>query len=1419
MSVEIRIKNLYSLEDLQSLLVESIGFEPENRAVFFDDKPELQALYRRPAVVAGLHGFSILALSVAADEGMLKTRQRQAVEALRGRYPFALFVFTDLTQRVWHWVFPKPGPAGGKRTLRRMEIGNDPRLHTIAERIELLKNTLAGCTNQAAVAARVQEAFDVEAISKTFFREYQGQYHAFKSRIIADNRGKPWIDDDRKVSRYVQLLLGRIMFLHFIERKQWLDGNPDFIRCLFEPFRRNESSGFHQAVLEPLFFTALGREGRRKTIASVEYAIPFLNGGLFETRAEFVEADPLFGPLVADELFAGLFSMLGRYNFTVDESTPLDQTVGIDPEMLGKVFENLLEAEARHASGTYYTPRGIVEYMCRETLFHHLNARTGVARDIFNALIDCALEGRKPDIETALAQRLDAVLDRVSVLDPAVGSGAFLLGMLQEILTLKESLARGRGDSEVRILAERAKRKAAIIHESLYAVDISFPAIEIARLRLWLALIVDEDEPLPLPNLDYHILRGNTLQTLLDGKPVLPPSFAATGGSSGAGGLAPGGQISFPIAGTQRTLDDDLPNPHTETLLRHKDALYSASGEEKVRLRQEIRTALAEMIETHWAQSETNLQGRAKDLLKATLDDNPQKLSRPRLKEYLATEAMLGRIAQARRDLRESREQGEELKLPFTPLHLYFAEVFSSDNPGFDIVIANPPYVRHEEIKTVKPQLQAEFPDFYCGTADLYTYFYRRGLELLKSGGHLCFIAPNKFMRAGYGKNTRKLLTSMATPRIVVDFGELPVFEAGTDPAIVLAEKKSSSRPFTAAVVKNAVDIERVGEAVSERGFSMQPQDLRTEGWTLESPAVLALMAKLRTAGSPLGEHVQGRFYRGILTGFNDAFVIDAVTREQLIVEDANSADLIKPWLRGRDIRKWKAEWAELYVIAIASSANRQWPWSDAKSKAEAEQIFAAAYPAIHRHLYKEGDAFAKRRRTGKKKQQGLYDRDDQGKYWWELRSCAYHAEFEQPKIIYPVIATEMRALYDPNGFLHNDKCFFITGGDHYLMAVMNSQLMDYYFRHNFARHGDPFAGGRLEFRGIFMENIPVFPATDTQKAPITKLVQAILANPISPDILRLEAEIDDLVFDLYNLTKTERQFVLAARAESCEDETTQENHDESRATPTTRRAPEAVAGQPREGRKPESSVSPAGTEVHPELDGAGKRAGEPQAAGNAARSTRPLDATRVLATASGPLAYSEVAEHLAVNIAHCLDALLKNPPEDIQFTPKWICDTHRCIAGELFPEWAGRFRTADVQVGTHFPPPGHEVAVHIKNFCLDLEERLRHPHDAESIAALLSWVDWRFQWIHPFKDFNGRTGRILLVALAYKLALPPIDPAATDEPGKTAYFTALRKADAGNLTALNDLWLDLLYSGAITATATDNDISDRRDRAGHEVK
>lgn len=173
------------------------------------------------------------------------------------------------------------------------------------------------------------------------------------------------------------------------------------------------------------------------------------------------------------------------------------------------------------------------------------------------------------------------------------------------------------------------------------------------------------------------------------------------------------------------------------------------------------------------------------------------------------------------------------------------------------------------------------------------------------------------------------------------------------------------------------------------------------------------------------------------------------------------------------------------------------------------------------------------------------------------------------------------------------------------------------------------------------------------------------------------------------------------------------------------------------------------------------------------------------------------MSEHLAVNIARCLESIFDSSGDEIEITPDWIRKVHRQLAGELFPDWAGCFRTTEVQVGWHLPPPPHAVAVHVANFCLDLVERLNYAQDAESLAAILAWADWRFQWIHPFKDFNGRVGRIMMVALCYKLNLPPVTPAA-DENGRERYFAALRDADRGDFMAINSVWMEGLIDRTV---------------------
>jgi hypothetical protein len=348
-------------------------------------------------------------------------------------------------------------------------------------------------------------------------------------------------------------------------------------------------------------------------------------------------------------------------------------------------------------------------------------------------------------------------------------------------------------------------------------------------------------------------------------------------------------------------------------------------------------------------------------------------------------------------------------------------------------------------------------------------------------------------MRAGYGKNTRILLAGEATPKVVIDFGDLPIFDATTYPSILLLEKRKpeASEKTLTATFKTVDQLTCLDETLGTVGFTMPIAALKVEGWTLERPDVLALMEKLRKAGKPLGEYVQGKFYYGIKTGLNEAFVIDEATRKQLIAEDPKSAELIKPWLRGRDIRKWKAEWAGLYLLYI--------PWHFDLKK----------YPSVLSHLNQYHDKLENRNES----ERGRYE-------WYALQRYAsdYYHEFEKPKIVWGNLATEPKFAFDVSTSYISAPANIIPTDDLYILAALNSPLSKWWISLQAAVR----SGGFLEYKPMYVGEIPIFPATDTQKSPIIERVRKILADPDSPAIPRLEAEIDTLVYELYGLTAAE---------------------------------------------------------------------------------------------------------------------------------------------------------------------------------------------------------------------------------------------------------------------------------------------------------
>ncbi|WP_373534205.1 Eco57I restriction-modification methylase domain-containing protein [Microcoleus sp.] len=419
-----------------------------------------------------------------------------------------------------------------------------------------------------------------------------------------------------------------------------------------------------------------------------------------------------------------------------------------------------------------------------------------------------------------------------------------------------------------------------------------------------------------------------------------------------------------------------------------------------------------------------------------------------------------------------------------------FPQIFAGG--GFDVVIGNPPYVRQELLSPIKPYLQANY-ESYNGVADLYTYFYELGLNILKPGGVLSYIVTNKWLRAGYGEPLRKLFASQGLLEQIIDFGHAPIFEdADTFPCIVAVRKPH----FSPSISETASEIEQgksepnssvivcpvpreelaninLTQYVQQQGYQISRDRFTATAWSLEPPAVDELMQKIKQVGVPLKDFAGVKPYRGILTGLNEAFLIDEATKNSLVQADPKSAEIIKPYLRGKDIKRWSPEWANLWIILLKSSSDNVWPWSKAKDKAE--EVFAQTFPSLYQYM--------------KPMQEKLSKRSDKGRYWWELRSCAYYSTFEQPKIIYQVIQTLPQYAWDNSSAYGNDKTFILANSDLCLLGWLNSPLIWWYSHRVFTQ----MLSGAISPMGYLFETLPIAPPTDQIRAEVELIVSRLI--------------------------------------------------------------------------------------------------------------------------------------------------------------------------------------------------------------------------------------------------------------------------------------------------------------------------------------
>jgi predicted type IV restriction endonuclease len=494
-----------------------------------------------------------------------------------------------------------------------------------------------------------------------------------------------------------------------------------------------------------------------------------------------------------------------------------------------------------------------------------------------------------------------------------------------------------------------------------------------------------------------------------------------------------------------------------------------------------------------------------------------------------------------------SANDEEIRKLNLMDFETEFPEVFQKG--GFDAIVGNPPYVRQELFSDRKNYFQKHYITYH-GVADLYVYFFERYIKLLKSGGEFGIIVANKWLRANYGESLRHWLKKLEIVEIV-DFGDLPVFQGATTYPCVIRVRNKEAQPNFSVTEIGTLDFGQTSltEYITKNQFSVRQTDLEDKGWSLSGEMTQNLLTKLRSKGIPLGEYVNGKIYYGIKTGLNEAFVIDAETRARLIAEDDRSAELIKPFLAGRDIKRYETPKAEKFLILMPKGWTRKMmrgreekeaSYVDSNTQA-ITVILPSLLPQIHawKWLKENYSAIAEHLEPYAKSAE---KRCDKGDFWWELRACDYYDEFNKPKISYAEIATRGQFYLDEINS-HVDTTAFIFGSsEKYLLAILNSKLTTFIF----SNLSSTIRGGFLRWKTIYVSQIPVRTIDFTnpkEKAAHDKIVEfvqkmleikKILANTHTNKdktfyqryCESIDNQIDELVFDLYDLSENERKII-----------------------------------------------------------------------------------------------------------------------------------------------------------------------------------------------------------------------------------------------------------------------------------------------------
>ena len=713
----------------------------------------------------GLFHYNIRQGTVANKRVGLRNLVKSFINPTWGEFDAALVVFDSSDHWRLSFICDIKGEATSPKRYTYVFGSDDLLYRTPIERFNFLKAKGVSFEN-------LKIAFSVEALSDEFFDRYREQYadfiqYATGKRFV--KVGSKWEEkvlgesnvalmqafnhDEKKIRDYVKKMMGRITFLHFLQRKGWMCGDLNYMQNMFE--NSAYKNDYLDSVLEPLFFGILNTKPAEREALFANYGwdnsllaewkdIPYLNGGLFERDAE----DEPESRFPAD-YFKRLFQFFSEYNFTIDENDPNDAEVGVDPEMLGKIFENLLEDNKD--KGAFYTPKEIVRYMCQESLIAYLETNTSVAKDKIRQFVLSPEEG-VADIPEAKKPKLLTALEEVKICDPAIGSGAFPMGLLNELLHCREMLSGTHYD--------RAEIKKSIIQNNIYGVDIEKGAVDIARLRFWLSIVVDEETSSPLPNLDYKIMQGNSLIESFMGVDLSKLTY----------------EKEYKEDKGEISLFDDEKNRLQKTVLHLLSSYYSCSDHDrKVKLQKEISDTINKQLE---AQAyDPTILAQLKDI-----------------------------------NLAENNK--------FFLWHTWFADVFNRPSKqGFDIVIGNPPYGAKLSTED-KKRYRSVYPESQF-KIDTYSLFLLLAINLSHPMGVSYYIIPNTLLDNYFEEEVRKKILEGSILEIN-DLSDKVFSTAVVHSMIIGFANKANKEHFVK--VNTSQELQRANIKIPQTYFGDQPQ-------------------------------------------------------------------------------------------------------------------------------------------------------------------------------------------------------------------------------------------------------------------------------------------------------------------------------------------------------------------------------------------------------------------------------------------------------------------------------------------------------------------------------------------------------------------------------------------------------------------